>query len=230
MSPEKHTYTPCMSFWLFLFQQSQLITAYCCRQLETATNLEFHYRKLFHMCIRGTGGLEWPRLRKERGREAPAPSQPATATGPCYPLLSPFYPVFLFSIHAPLSLWVCFSSSLVSKGLPDLISFFFSSSDEERSLTPYFFFSPMSPHPRPRLLIQRLAWPHRTFPYVTDIIWKSAPDESTHGPKFHTGASEPRSVLWQNKCVSLHGSQIQGEESQSQGPIHSHYTIITNRQ
>lgn len=42
---------PRLSFWLFLFQQSQLITPYCCRQLQTTTNLEFHYSKLFHMCM-----------------------------------------------------------------------------------------------------------------------------------------------------------------------------------
>lgn len=66
--------SPYLSFWLFLFQQSQLITPYCCRQLQTTTNLEFHYSKLFHMCIQGPGRLGWPRFRKER---------PPIGTQPC---------------------------------------------------------------------------------------------------------------------------------------------------
>jgi len=47
-----HTHTNThWPLWFCFFQQSQLITAYCCRQLQTTTNLEFHYSKLFHMCI-----------------------------------------------------------------------------------------------------------------------------------------------------------------------------------
>lgn len=90
---------PCLSFWLFLFQQSQLITPYCCRQLQTTTNLEFHYSKLFHMCIQGPGRLGWPRFRKEQPRIGTHPHPANTAILPSFfffPSFSLFY-VFTFS-------------------------------------------------------------------------------------------------------------------------------------
>lgn len=85
------------SFWLFLFQQSQLITPYCCRQLQTTTNLEFHYSKLFHMCIQGPGRLGWPRFRKEL---QPIGTHPHPANTACH--LSLFF--FLFLLCLALSI------------------------------------------------------------------------------------------------------------------------------
>lgn len=102
---------PCLSFWLSLFQQSQLITPYCCRQLQTTTNLEFHYSKLFHMCIQGPGRLGWPRFRKK---------QPPTGTHP--PIL-PTHTTILFC----LSFWIsCFQTHHWNLlGLPSSTSLFF---------------------------------------------------------------------------------------------------------
>lgn len=88
---------PCLSFWLFLFQQSQLITPYCCRQLQTTTNLEFHYSKLFHMCIQGPGRLGWPRFRKEQQPIGTHPHPANTATLPSFFLFPTFTVNFLLS-------------------------------------------------------------------------------------------------------------------------------------
>lgn len=93
---------PCLSFWLWLFQQSQLITAHCCRQLETTTNLEFHYSKLFHMCIQGPGRLGWPRFRKEQPPLGTNPHSANTAALPSLLLFSFFLLISLFLIHFPL--------------------------------------------------------------------------------------------------------------------------------
>lgn len=97
---------PCLSFWLSLFQQSQLITPYCCRQLQTTTNLEFHYSKLFHMCIQGPGRLGWPRFRKK---------QPPTGTHPPSPPILPtqttiflllLFLVLLLPSSSPKHAWI----------------------------------------------------------------------------------------------------------------------------
>lgn len=92
---------PCLSFWLFLFQQSQLITPYCCRQLQTTTNLEFHYSKLFHMCFQGPGRLGWPRFRKEQPPIGTHPHPANTAELPSFF----FFPLFL---SVPLFLSILF--------------------------------------------------------------------------------------------------------------------------
>ena len=97
-APSKNTHTshplpfpelwlpPRFSFWLALFQQSQLITPYCCRQLQTTTNLEFHYSKLFHMCFQGSGRPWWPRFRNKQPPIGTHPHPASTAI-----LLSPFF-------------------------------------------------------------------------------------------------------------------------------------------
>lgn len=103
---------PCLSFWLFLFQQSQLITPYCCRQLQTTTNLEFHYSKLFHMCIQGPGRLGWPRFRKE---------QPPIGTHP-HPANTAILPSFFF--FPSFSLYFFLSPSSVYPSSKLLLIFF----------------------------------------------------------------------------------------------------------
>lgn len=85
---------PCLSFWLFFFQQSQLITPYCCRQLQTTTNLEFHYSKLFHMCFQGPGRLGWPRFRKEQPPIGTHPHPANTAVLPSFSFFPPFSRLF----------------------------------------------------------------------------------------------------------------------------------------
>ena len=97
---------PWLSFWLFLFQQSQLITPYCCRQLQTTTNLEFHYSKLFHMCFQGPGRLGWPRFRKKQPSIGTHPHPANTAMLPSFFFFSPFSAHCLLSFsfsHSPSS-------------------------------------------------------------------------------------------------------------------------------
>lgn len=94
----------CISFWLFLFQQSQLITPYCCRQLQTTTNLEFHYSKLFHMCFQGPARLGWPRFRKEQPPIGTHPHPASTAILPSSFFFPPSSLFLSFSLFFTLSL------------------------------------------------------------------------------------------------------------------------------
>lgn len=125
-STHQHTHTPltpclllwlppCLAFWLFFFQQSQLITPYCCRQLQTTTNLEFHYSKLFHMCIQGPGRLGWPRFRKEQPPIGTHPHPANTASLPSFFLFATFCGNFLHSFQCiPFPRYLCFVSHISS--------------------------------------------------------------------------------------------------------------------